>query len=138
MAVNQVVDFPWEGEYSAESVAGFLANSAEVFGYTKAFYEVRRPDGALILGAGVAVWSFARAPEMWIMLAKPYFENLRESLRVTRDALSLPAEVFPHLTCEVKKTSAKELHFVKHMGWVPTGEPSIRPNGHNYIPFRVS
>lgn len=137
MSIRSVADFPWEGEYPSSTFATLLRYGRESLDYTKEFYEVRTPSGELILGAGVALWSFARPPELWTILAKPYFLNLRESLRLTRAALSIPAEKYANLVCDVEKNSKKELHFVKHMGWVPTGQPSLRPNGNQYIQFKV-
>lgn len=135
--VREVNEFPWEGEYPSATFAKLLKHRDETLGFTRSFYEVRRADGALILGAGVAVWSYVRPPELWLILAKPYFENLRESLRLTRAGLRLPAETFPYLVCEVEHGMRREEHFVKHMGWVPSGQPSLRPDGHNFTQFRV-
>lgn len=135
--VNEVEDFPWEGEYPSGPFAKLLKHSAETLGYTHSFYEVRRPDGTLILAAGVAVWSFVRPPELWLILAKPYLKNLRENLHLTREALHLPLKKYPDLVCEVEKGYKREEHFVKHIGWKPSGYPSLRPDGHNFTQFRV-
>lgn len=138
MTIVPLDTFPWEGEYPASTCAALLRYGEETLNFTKCFYEVRREDGALILGAGVAVWSFVRPPELWIILAKPYFTNLRSSLRLTKKALELPASTYPNLVCDVEKTAKRELHFVQHMGWVPTGQASLRPHGEDYIQFKVA
>lgn len=135
--VREVDTFPWEGEYPAASVARFISCQSETLMYTQRFYEVRNAAGELILGAGVALWSFVRPPELWLMLAKPYYVNLRDSLRLTKAALALPAADYEGLVCDVRKDNVSELHFVKHCGWVPTGRPSLRPHGENFIQFEV-
>jgi len=134
--VNEVTDFPWEGEYLAATTATIL-RGAETLMYTKRFYEVRNQRGELLLSAGVALWSFVRPPELWLHLAKPYFVNLRESLRITIEAMALPADQYPGLVCDVRKDNVTELHFVKHCGWRPTGHASLRPNGEDFIQFEV-
>ena len=137
MMVQEVDMFPWEGEYPAPQMARFIRNQAETLMYTKRFYEVRNDSGELILGAGVALWSFVRPPELWLLLAKPYFVNLRDSLRLTKMAMALPAEQYSGLVCDVRKTNKAEMHFVKHCGWRPTGHASLRPHGENFIQFEV-
>ncbi len=135
--IKEVDTLPWEAEYPARVTATMLRYGTDTLRYTKRYYEVRNPRGELILGAGVALWSFARSPEIWIMLAKPYFVNLRESLRLTAAAMILPKMHYPSLVCDVDRDSATELHFVKHLGWVPSKLPSLRPDGHKYIQFEV-
>lgn len=135
--IKEVDTMPWEGEYPARVVAAVLRYGADTLTFTQKYYEVRNLQGELILGAGVALWSFSRPPELWVMLAKPYFVNLRESLRFTKEALRLPASQYPGLVCDVAKTNKTELHFVYHCGWQPTGRRSLRPKGEDYIQFGV-
>ena len=135
--IKEVDTMPWEAEYPARVTAAMLRYGADALAYTKKFYEVRNVSGELIMGVGVALWSFARPPEMWIMLAKPYFVNLRDSLRTSRAALHLPASQYPGLVCEVKKGNAAEEHFVLVHGFRPTGQPSLRPNGAAFTQYGV-
>lgn len=135
--IKEVETMPWEAEYPARVTAAMLRYGMDTLLYTKRYYEVRNSSGELILGAGVALWSFARPPELWIMLAKPYFLNLRESLRLTAEALPVPATQYPNLVCDVLKTNKSEIHFVRHMGWRPTNQRSLRPRGDDYIQFEV-
>jgi hypothetical protein len=135
--IREVDALPWEGEYPGATVATFLRHGADTLIYTQRYYEVRNPAGALILGVGVALWSFVRPPELWVLLAKPYFADLRESLRITREAQVLPLSQYSGLVCDVARNNAVENHFVKHMGWSPSGNESLRPDGHKYIQFEV-
>ena len=135
--IKEVDTMPWEAEYPARVTAALLRYGRDTLLYTQKFYEVRNVRGELILGAGVALWNFVRPPELWIMLAKPYFVNLRDSLRETAVALALPKQQYPNLVCDVARDNKAELHFVKHIGWRPTGQPSLRPNADRFIQFGV-
>jgi hypothetical protein len=135
--INITSTHSWEAEFPAAATAELLRYGRKTFEYTHEFYEVRNPAGEIVLTAGVAVWSPLRPPELWIVLAKPYFRNLRESLAVTGEALATPVSRWPSLVCEVMKTAKRELHFVNYFGWVPTGRKSLRPDGDNYIQFGV-
>lgn len=135
--VSEVDTMPWEAEYPARVTALMLRYGAETIAYTQKFYEVRNPKGEMILGAGVALWNFARPPELWMLIAKPFFVNIREGLRLTRRALYLPASQYPNLVCDVRKDNVTELHFVRHLGWAPSGQPTLRPNGEAFIQFKV-
>lgn len=118
-----------------------LANGgaqAQFVRYAKRFYEVRNPAGALILIAGVCVWSLARKPELWIMLGKPYLQNLRESVLLSREALRLPAMTFPGLICEVRKDDKPALSFAKHCGFREITASSLRKNGEDFIQLEVA
>lgn len=128
---------PWEAKFPTASVASMLRYGGDTLAFTRKFYEVRQEDGQIIMAAGVAIWSMVRPPELWVMPAKPYFVNLRSSLRTTRAAMALPVAQFPGLVCEVERDNAVELHFVKFMGWVESGRRSIRPNGERFIQFKV-
>jgi hypothetical protein len=135
--IKEVDTMPWEGEYPARVTAVMLRYGADTLAYTKKFYEVRNVKGELIMGVGVALWNFARPPELWIMLAKPYFTDLRRSLTISRAALHLPAYDYPGLVCDVKNGNKVEEHFVRSHGFRPTGQPSLRPNGAAYTQYGV-
>ena len=133
---------PWEGEFSAAALEPMLRdimyNNGQTLGRTDRFYEVRNAAGEIIVATGVAVWSFVRPPEMWLLLAKPFLRNVRDSILRTREAQRLPAARYPNLVCDVAKDNKRELHFVRALGWVPTGVASLRPNGADFIQFKVT
>lgn len=135
--IKEVDTLPWEGEYPARVTAAMLRYGADTIAFTKRYYEVRNPAGEMIMGVGVALWSFSRPPELWVMLAKPYFTNLRQALAISREAMALPVSQYEGLVCDVLKTNKTELHFVQHHGWRPTGARSLRPNGDLYTQFGV-
>lgn len=135
--IKEVDVMPWEGEYPARVTAAMLRYGRDTLTFTRQFYEVRNVRGELILGVGVALWNFVRPPELWVMLAKPYFLNVRESLKVSREALALPVEQFPGLVCDVLNGNKTEEHFVWAHGFRPTGQPSLRPNGGAYTQYGV-
>ena len=135
--IKVVDDHLWEAQYPAETVATLLRYGAGTFRHTLEFYEIRNPAGELVMTAGVALWSMVRPPEIWTVLAKPYFVNLRESLAITREAMQLPLRNWPGLVCDVLAASKKEMHFVQYLGWQPTGRRSLRPDGDKYIQFGV-
>lgn len=137
--IRQVEDFPWEGRYAPSLTASLLSPSETTTrAFTQRFYEVRRHDGEIILAVGVAVWSFVRKPELWVALAEPFTERLRESFQLTREALALPAAEWPDLICEVHKDDRPSLNFAKRIGWRPTGEACLRPGGEDFIQFEVA
>jgi hypothetical protein len=138
MAVLKVADMPWEAELTVPALRQWIGAGEVTRAFTQQYYEIRSIDGALVAVAGVAVWSLTRAPEAWILLAKPYFTHLRESLRLTREALHFAAQQYPGLISEVHRENAVELHFASHVGWVPTGRRCLRPDGDNYIQFKVA
>ena len=135
--IKEVEGFSWETEFPAAATAAMLRDGADTLVFTQRYYEVRNPQGELIMALGVAVWSFARPPELWVVLGKPYFVNVRKSLNITRADMALPVSHYPGLVCDVRKDNAMELHFVKHHGWTPTGKRSLRPNGDSFIQFGV-
>ena len=135
--IREVDDMPWELAMTAEQAALFLQNSAEYLAYTHTFYEVRSPSGALIAAGGVALWAFTRPPELWLRIGKAYLVNLRESLRLCREAADLPLSRYPLLVADVRNSSHIETHFALHMGWVPTGQLSARPNAQDFTQFKV-
>lgn len=136
--IKEVEDFPWEAEFSSEVTSNFLRNKNDVLIKSIRFYEVRDPSGAIILAAGIGVWSYVRRPELWIAMAKPFLRNLRQSVKLTREALQLPASQYPDLICEVRKNTPTHVNFVKHFGWRPTGVGSIRPDGDNFIQYELN
>lgn len=136
--IREVEDFAWEAEFPASTVAKFLRDGADTLAFTQRYYEVRNPRGELIMVLGVALWSFARPPELWLLLAKPYFVNLRKSLQITRAAMALPISQYPGLVSDVRRDNVAELHFVQHHGGRPTGRKSLRPNGADFIQFGVN
>lgn len=133
--INEVEGMPWEGKYPANVTASLLRYGADTLQFTHSYYEVRNPKGELIVGLGVAIWNLVRPPELWIMLAKPYFANLRQSLRITRAAQRLPISEYPGLVCDVARDSVVEQHFVEHCGWRPTGSASLRPAAEDFIQY---
>lgn len=135
--VQETEGMSWEAEYPATAVANLLRFGMETLARTLRFYEVRNPAGEIILNAGVALWSFSRPPELWIVMAKPFLFNLRESLRLSLEAMKLPAAQYEGLVCDVARDNRAELHFVYHLGCKPTGRPSLRPDGDKYIQFGV-
>ncbi len=139
--VRESFEFSWEPEFTATALSGMLRdirfNNSQTLGRTKAFYEVLDEAGDILLEAGVAVWSYTRPPELWLMLAKPFFKSLRNSVVLTREALRLPASKFDRLICEVRNTDLAEMRFVKHFGWRPSPNPSFRPDAHLFTQFEV-
>lgn len=135
--VQETESMSWEAEYPAAATANLLRFGAETLARTLRFYEVRNPAGEIILNAGVALWSFSRPPELWLVLAKPFFRNLREALRLGREAVKLPVSQYEGLICDVACDNQAELHFARHLGCRPTGRPSLRPDGDQYIQFGV-
>ena len=133
---------PWEAEFTARATAGMLRdmtrNNAQTLGRTDRFYEVRNAAGEIILAAGVSVWSFVRPPELWLLLVKPFMRSLRDSLILTREALQLPLRHYPNLVCEVRRDNQTELRFVAACGWHISGDLSLRPNGEDFIQFKVA
>lgn len=139
--IREVEGFPWEAAFgpatAGKILRGYKKGHHDTMDKTHTFYTVHRPDGAIILAAGVAVWSFVRRPELWLILAQPFTENLRESLRLTKEVWRVPSQKYPNLICEVDKHNAQELHFARYFGWRETGERCIRPGGADYIQFEV-
>lgn len=137
MTISIVNEFPWEGEYLMAGLRELLLYGKQTFDKTWVFYEVRNVRGEIVMTAGVAVWSLVRQPEAWLLLTKAFSQNLRESLELTREALSLAGARFPGLICEVLADNAADLRFAKAVGWKPTGVPSLRNDGFTYIQFGV-
>lgn len=138
--VREIDSFSWEPQFLPSATANMLADLAdrgETLGRTKRFYLVYDQRGDIIAEAGVALWAFTRPPELWIMIAKPFMRNLRESLHITREALELPKSQFHHLVAECYLQEHKSINFVKKLGFRPTGAISVRPNGQNFIQFEV-
>lgn len=139
--IKEVEGFPWEAQFDSSTTAAILRGYNEghhdTMDKTQTFYTVHAEDGTLILAAGVAVWSYVRRPELWLILAKPFTQHLRQSLRLTKEVWTVPSERYPNLICEVKRDNAQELHFARYFGWRETDERCIRPGGADYIQFEV-
>lgn len=140
--IREVEGFPWETEFDSATMAqilrGYKFGRHDTMEYTQTFYTVNRPDGTILLAAGVAIWSFVRQPELWLILAKPFFANLRESVKLTSEVWNIPAQTYPNLICEVRKDSPRDYRFAEHFGWQLTGQPSLRLDGEDYIQFGIN
>lgn len=125
--VSEETEFPWEGEFLAKDVALLIKYKYETLKYTKRFYAVRNPSGEMIMGAGVALWNFARPPEIYIMLCAPFVYNLRESFQLSKEALRLPVHTFGRVVCDVYSADERAVNFARKFGFTPNGQKSLRP-----------
>jgi len=140
--VREVYEFPWEAQFDAATCTVMLGdmtrNNSQTLGRTLRFFEVRNPAGDIILVSGVALWGVTRPPELWMMMAKPFTNLLRESLYLTREGLRLPLSIYGRLVADVANDNAKELNFVKKLGFRPTGERSVRPGWEDVTQFELT
>lgn len=135
--IKEAEGMPWEAELPAAVTANLWKNRNDTLVKTRTYYTVHNPSGEIIMVAGVGIWSFVRNPELWVGLAKPFYRNLRESVRLTREALRLPVSQYPNLICEVETTNRVNAAFAEHFGWRRTGIRSIRPDGELYTQYEI-
>lgn len=126
--VSEVEDMPWEARFRLDDLVALLRFGRETLDYTRSFYEVRDVSGELILVAGVALWNFVRPPELWTALAKPFLHNVNANLRMTRRDLVVPLTQYGYLVADVANDNPRDAHFVRALGFAPSGRKSLRPN----------